>query len=136
MQQWWKLAVNLREYLPLIITLYSYITFVYRYDMAYGTYNSVSPTDGIELNPLVTPSVVFHIKRAFRRDRLEVGLKDSISPCGKPLKARLPRRLKRLLLVQTLERSPKFLAVCALHLRLEWLSKCTFYMKHYTSAIW
>jgi hypothetical protein len=50
------------------------------------------------------PSVVFHINRTFRRDRLEAGLTDSIWPYGKPLKARLPRRLKRLLLVQTLER--------------------------------
>ena len=40
-----------------------------------------------------TSSVVFHINRTFRRDRLEVGLTDSIWPYGKPLKARLPRRL-------------------------------------------
>jgi hypothetical protein len=38
-------------------------------------------------------SVVFHINRTFRRERLEVDLKDPISPYGKPLKARLLRGL-------------------------------------------
>ena len=36
-------------------------------------------------------SVVFHIKRTFRRGRLEVASKHAAPPCGKPLKARLPR---------------------------------------------
>ncbi len=35
--------------------------------------------------------------------------------------------------LQTLERGLPFLAVCALNSRLDWLSKCTFYMNHYTS---